>query len=185
MKIEFVSPEDAAELVEIYAPYVKNTAITFEYEVPTVEEFTNRITNTIKKFPYIKAVNDENQIVGYAYVGAFKTRAAYDWSVETSIYVRQDCKHQGIGKALYDQLECCCKKMGILNMNACIAYAKVEDQYLTNDSVRFHEKNGYKMVGTFHDCANKFGIWYNMVWMEKYIGDHSANPAPVNFGSYR
>lgn len=185
MKIEFVNPKDAVELVEIYAPYVKNTAITFEYEVPSVEEFTNRITNTLQKYPYIKAIDDNGKIVGYAYVSPFKTRAAYAWSVETSIYVKQDCKHQGIGKALYEYLENSCKKMGILNMNACIAYAKVEDRYLTNDSVRFHEKLGYKMVGTFHDCANKFGIWYNMVWMEKYIGEHNANPSPVNFGLYK
>lgn len=94
--------EDMQELVTIYSYYVENTAITFEYEVPSVEEFTNRYQNVIKKYPYIVAlINDK--IVGYAYVSPFKSRAAYDWAVETSIYCHKDYQKQGIGKALYSK----------------------------------------------------------------------------------
>ena len=80
--------EDAEQLVEIYAPYVTDTAITFEYEVPTVDEFRNRITNTLKKYPYLVAEDEQGRIIGYAYASPFKGRAAYDWAIETSIYVK-------------------------------------------------------------------------------------------------
>ena len=87
MKIEKVTVEDAEELLEIYAPYVENTAITFEYDVPSKDEFEERIKNISVKYPYIKAVH-EGKIVGYAYAASFKDRRAYDWSVETTIYVK-------------------------------------------------------------------------------------------------
>ena len=167
-------PADAKALLAIYTPYVEQTAITFEYDVPTLEEFTSRIQNTLQKFPYIIA-EENNQILGYAYASPFKERAAYGWSVETSIYVKQDERQKGIGRILYDRLEEILKKQGILNVNACIGYPQVEDEYLTQDSVRFHEKLGYSMVGTFHKCGYKFGRWYDMVWMEKFIGEHDTS----------
>ena len=186
MKIEKVILADAKELLEIYAPYVQKTAITFEYEVPSVEEFEKRITNISSKYPYIKAVNDNGVIVGYAYASSFKGRKAYDWSVEMTVYVKEDCKRQGIGAMLYDALEKSLADMGILNVNACIAYLKegTTDEHLTNDSMFFHKNRGYKLVGTFHDSGFKFGTWYDMIWMEKMLGEHTNTPAPVNFGSW-
>lgn len=169
---------DAQSLLEIYAPYVRNTAITFEYEVPEPTDFRKRIENTLKKYPYIVAEAD-GEILGYAYTGAFKERAAYDWSAEVSIYVKKDKRGLGIGGKLYAALEEISRAQHILNLNACIAYADTEDEYLTNDSVTFHSHMGYKMVGKFHQCGYKFGKWYDMVWMEKMIGEHPANPAPV------
>ena len=101
MNIEKVVIEDAKELLSIYAPYVKETAISFEYEVPTEEEFANRIQHISYKYPYIKAIED-GRILGYAYANTFKGRQAYDWSVETTIYLRQDAKRRGIGKCIVD-----------------------------------------------------------------------------------
>jgi phosphinothricin acetyltransferase len=170
--------EDAKEILEVYAPYVKDTAITFEYDVPTVEEFGDRITNTLKKYPYIVAI-DSNQIIGYAYVSPFKGRAAYDWAVETTVYVRQNCQGKGVGKKLYLALEEILKKQNILNMNACIAYTSIEDINLTNDSKYFHEHLGYNKVAHFSKCGYKFEKWYDMIWMEKIIGEHPVNPKPV------
>lgn len=186
MKIEKVTLEDAKELLSIYAPYVTNTAITFEYEIPSVKEFEDRIRNISSKFPYIKAVNDDGNIVGYAYASSFKGRRAYDWSVEMTVYVKEDCKRQKIGQMLYDVLEKSLADMGILNANACIACLKegTTDEHLTNDSMYFHEKRGYKLVGTFHDSGFKFGTWYDMIWMEKMLGEHTSTPAPVNFGNW-
>jgi phosphinothricin acetyltransferase len=186
MKVEKVTLEDAKELLDIYTPYVKKTAITFEYEVPSVKEFEDRIRNISSKFPYIKAVNDDGNIVGYAYASSFKGRRAYDWSVEMTVYVKEDCKRQKIGQTLYDALEKSLADMGILNANACIAYLKegTTDEHLTNDSMYFHEKRGYKLVGTFHDSGFKFGTWYDMIWMEKMLGEHTSTPAPVNFGNW-
>ena len=173
---------DAVGLLNIYAPYVEQTAITFEYEVPSTQEFEKRITDTIKKYPYLVA-ECGGEIVGYAYAGPFKERAAYDWAVETSIYVKMDCRKFGIGKKLYEELENALKKQGILNVNACIAYPKTEDEHLTKDSVYFHEKCGYTMVGKFHSCGYKFARWYDMVWMEKRIGEHKSPQEPVRWFS--
>lgn len=182
LKIRIASAKDAAALLEIYAPYVKNTAITFEYEVPSLQEFERRIENILKKYPYLVAETD-GKIVGYAYVIAFKERAAYDWAVETSIYIDKKLKRMGIGKKLYSVLEEILKKQNILNLNSCIAFADIEDEFLKNDSVYFHEKCGYSMVGKFHKCGCKFGKWYSMVWMEKFLGEHNENPKPMKWFS--
>lgn len=170
--------EDAEEILGIYAPYVQGTAITFEYVVPSVEEFRERIRHTLQKYPYLVACAD-GKIVGYAYAGAFKERAAYDWAVEMTVYVDQNRKKQGIGRLLYEQLEKALYRQNILNVNACIACPVGEDTHLTADSIFFHERMGYSMVGKFHQCGYKFDTWYDMVWMEKFLGEHPQHPQKV------
>ena len=156
VKIQVASVEDAEELLAIYAPYVEKTAITFEYEVPSVEEFKGRIAHVLQRFPYLKAVED-GKILGYAYVSPFKERAAYGWSVETSIYVDENVKHKGVGRKLHEVLEAV-----------------------------FHAHMGYRMVGEFKKCGYKFDRWYNMVWMEYIIGEHQAHmTAPESFPQIR
>lgn len=169
---------DAPRLLEIYAPYVTDTAITFEYDVPAVEEFRERMERTLEKYPYIVAVRD-GRIIGYAYASAFAERAAYGWSVELSIYVDMEERRSGAGRKLYDALETILKEMHILNVNACIACPKEEDEYLDRNSVQFHEHMGFRLAGEFHDSGYKFGRWYNMVWMEKMLGEHTDQPLPV------
>lgn len=171
VKIRSVSISDAKELLEIYAPYVIDTAITFEYEVPLLEEFEKRIIKIQEKYPYLVAEAD-GEIIGYAYATSFHPRAAYGWCAEMAIYLQKDKRQLGIGTKLYEALEARLKEMGILNLYACIGYAPVEDEYLTNASVIFHEKLGYKINGHFTKCGYKFGRWYDMVWMEKMIGKH-------------
>ena len=175
IEIREAKEADAAGLLAVYAPYVEQTAITFEYEVPTLEEFTERIRQTKAKYPYLVAKRD-GKVLGNAYAGQFHAREAYAWAVETSIYVDESCKHMGIGGMLHAALEEALKEQGFLNMNACIAYVPKEDEYLTNNSVEFHAHLGYRMVGQFYQCGYKFGRWYDMVWMEKLIGEHGANP---------
>ncbi|WP_373842685.1 N-acetyltransferase family protein [Limosilactobacillus sp.] len=177
---------DAPRLVEIYAPYVKKTVITFEYTVPTVDDFRQRMANTLVKYPYI-VVEQGNQVVGYAYVGPFVGRKAYDWSVETSIYIDPECRHNGIGGQLYAALEKILKEMGILNLNACIGYpVGKDDKYLTKNSAQFHRHLGYRLVGEFHRCGYKFNCWYDMIWMEKMLGDHPQIAQPIkNFNDVR
>lgn len=176
--VRIATTDDAEELLSIYGPYVEKTAISFEYDIPTVEEFRERIVNTLKKYPYLVAIDSNEQIVGYCYCGTFKARAAYDYSVETTIYLRGDSKGKGIGKLLYDKLEEYAKLQNIKNLNACIATCEVEDETLTNASSRFHERLGYRLVGEFLKCGYKFDRWYNMVWMEKLIGTHESKPEP-------
>ena len=192
-RIRMATSEDAEKLLEIYRYYVENTAITFEYDVPTVDEFKKRIETVLEKFPYIvveevkKAGNLDKKdgdisgrILGYCYVSPFHPRAAYQWCVETSIYIDKDCKGMGLGKLLYLDMEKRLKKQGVLNLNACIGVPSgAEDEHLTFDSVNFHKHMGYSMVGEFHQCGYKFGKWYNMVWMEKMIGEHTNNPEAI------
>ena len=169
---------DAERILEIYDYYVKNTAITFEYTTPTLEEFRGRMEKIMQKYPYLVAEKD-GVIAGYAYAGAFVGRAAYDWSCETSIYLDKNARKCGIGKTLYAALEKELKEMGILNMYACIGYPAEEDEYLTKNSADFHSHIGFTQVGEFHKCGYKFGHWYNMIWMEKVIGEHKEKQAPV------
>lgn len=181
------SPDDAAALLEIYSYYVENTAITFEWEVPSLDDFRERIKNTLRSFPYIVAEREAGaegggrEILGYAYASAFKARAAYAWSVESSIYVKKTCRQAGIGSQLLQELENCLRKQNYLNINACIACAGKDknDPYITDASIRFHEKMGYRLVGEFTDCGFKFKRWYNMVWMEKMLGEHSSEPPAI------
>ena len=184
IKISKVTIDDAPELLRIYAPYVKDTAISFEYEVPTLEEFERRIRNISSNLPYIKATID-GRIVGYAYANSFKERAAYDWSVETTVYVDFECRQKGIGSSLYKTLEGILKDIGILNMNACIASPISESKYLTDDSIKFHTAMGFTEVGKFHNSGYKFGKWFDMIWMEKIIGNHEGNVTEVRFGEWR
>lgn len=183
--IRIASPSDAPELLAIYAPYITKTAISFEYDVPSVEEFADRIRTTLEKYPYLAAESD-GHIVGYCYVSILHGRQAYDWSVETSIYVDQNCKRMGIGKKLHDALEQALSAMGILNLYACIAFPIGEDPYLTEDSVHFHEHLGYTHTAHFHKCGYKFNRWYDIVWMEKAIGKHlECQPAVKKFSEIK
>ena len=184
MTITRVLPEDAKELLAVYAPYVTDTAVSFEYEVPSVEEFRERIVTISAKYPYLKAVKD-GEIVGYAYAHTFLPRPAYQYSVETTIYLRKDVKRQGIGRELYTALEASLRSMNIMNMNACIAVTDTEDERLTNDSFRFHEKMGFRLIGTFHKSGYKFGTWYDMIWMEKLLAPDCENPPEVLWGKWK
>ena len=178
VKIRVAEPQDATALRAIYKPYVEKTVITFEYAVPTVEEFSERISKTLQRYPYLVA-EYKGAILGYAYTGPFVGRAAYDWGVETSIYLDENNKKMGLGKRLYAALEKISQAQHILNMNACIGYPQVEDEYLTKNSVEFHAHLGFRMVGIFHQCGYKFKRWYDMAWMEKIIGEHTADVLPV------
>lgn len=131
MEIRLATPQDAEELLEIYRYYVEHTAITFEYETPSITEFRQRIKQTLKRYPYLAAVDGHGKIVGYAYASSFKNRAAYDWSVETTIYVDKDVKRQGIGKKLYEALEEILRKQHVINLDACITDPEIEDEYVT------------------------------------------------------
>ena len=180
ISIRFAKPEDAKELLKIYAYYVTDTAISFETEVPSEEEFKLRIEEVLKSYPFIVACKDD-EILGYAYLHSFVGRKAYELSAETTIYLNPDKKKMGIGKKLYSVLEDIAKAQNITNLYSCIGYVDKEDEYLNNNSVQFHEHIGFRMVGKFENCGHKFGRWYHMVWMEKIIGEHGEIREFLNF----
>ena len=174
--IRSAAPEDAPRLREIYAFYVVHTAVTYEYDVPSPEEFRGRMERTLEHYPYLVVVEDGN-IRGYAYAGPFHSRAAYTRCCELSIYLDQSARRRGFGRMLYEALEERLRAMGMLNLYACIGDPVEEDEYLTRASEKFHAAMGYTKIGTFHRCGWKFGRWYNMIWMEKLLEEHPAPPA--------
>ncbi|MDN2453906.1 GNAT family N-acetyltransferase [Lactobacillus sp. UCMA15818] len=175
IKIRLVTLADAPALLHIYQYYVQQTAITFEYDTPTIEEFEKRIRNISLGYPYLVAYAD-NKILGFAYLSSFHPRAAYIWSAEISIYLSHDVQHHGIGTLLYNELEKIAAAQNILNINACISLPKTTDTHLPMSSIYFHKKNGFKKVAHFHDVGYKFNTWFDMIWMEK---SNNIHPSPM------
>lgn len=169
--IRIATITDAPAILNIYGYYVSKTAISMEYDVPSLGEFEKRIENTLENYPYLVAEQD-GKIIGYAYAGKFHPRAAFYKSAEVSIYIHHDAQKSGFGRRLYEEIETILAKQGILNVYASIAYTDVEDEYLTNNSTQFHEHMGYKKVAQFNNCCTKFGRWYHLIWMEKFLGVH-------------
>lgn len=179
ISIRSAKEEDASELLCIYAPYVLHTAITFEYEVPSEQDFAERIRTISVRYPYLVAEID-GKIVGYAYGAPFHNdRRAYQWAAEVSIYIDQAFHGQGIGRQLYMALEQRLKKQGVLNINAAIAYPEKSDHTLSTKSADFHAHMGFQKVGMFHRCGFKFQQWYHILWMEKFLGEHTSQPMPL------
>lgn len=170
MEIRPALIEDVPKLTEIYAPYVRETAVTFDYQVPSAEAFAALIQSTLRKYPFLVAKEDE-KILGYAYVSDYKKKKAYDWSVETTIYVRQDAQRSGIGSRLYEAMENYLLKQHICNLYACITYPNPA-------SIAFHERFGYKIAAHFSNSGYKLGKWYDIVWMEKHLDPHPVPPEP-------
>lgn len=161
MIIRPVQLSDAETIRAIYQPYVTETAITFEVDVPTVQEFESRIIKTLTQFPYLVAEVD-GKVVGYAYASTYYARAAYDWTTELSIYVTKEARGQGIGSALYTALEEELQARGYLRFLACIAVPN-------EASISMHEKRGYVQVAHFPKIGYKFNKWHDIVWMQKTI----------------
>ena len=166
--IRNVRLEDAERLVEIYSYYVLNTAVSFEYEVPTVNEFKSRIEKITAKYPYLVCEKD-GRIVGYVYASEYSSREAYSWTVATSIYLDKECRRQGLGTMLYEEFEKRLRDMGIVNLLAGTAFCEVEDEFLTHDSKEFHLRKGYEEVAHFKSVGKKFDRWYDLLWMQKRL----------------
>lgn len=172
--IRVAKEADSAALAAIYGWYVENTAVSFEYEAPTAEEFAGRIREILQTHPFL-VCEDDGELLGYAYAHPLIRRKACDWAVEVSIYIRRDVRGKGIGKALYEALENALLLQNICTLEACVASADILDEYLTDDSVRFHSRMGYAQVGKMSDCGYKFGKWYHLLWLEKHIAPRKTD----------
>ena len=168
IQIRDVKLSDAAGLADIYSYYVTDTAISFEYDAPDAAEFERRIRTVTKRFPYIVAEAD-GMTVGFAYAHPFIDRAAYAHCAEVTVYISREYMREGIGRALYTELESRLKTMGIKQLYACVAETENEDEYLTNNSPDFHRHMGYTTVGVFKNSGFKFNHYYDMIYMEKHI----------------
>jgi phosphinothricin acetyltransferase len=168
--IRLAQEADAAEILEIYDIYVKESAVTFECETPSLDEFKNRIKEISSCYPYIVCVSDK-KIIGYAYAHRQKERAAYQWNAELSVYVDKAYFRRGAGRALYSAL------IGILRMqNVRNVYGGVASP--NKNSERLHEYFGFKKLGVYHNTGYKCGAWHDVAWYERAIGEYDIEPKP-------
>ncbi len=163
IRVRSATETDAPALLEIYRPYVERTAISFETELPTTEQFAGRIAKCLSTWDWVVA-EDDAACLGYAYGTAHRERAAYRWSVETSVYVREDQHRRGVATRVYDALLERLKTKGYCNAFAGIA--------LPNDaSVALHERLGFEMIGAFKRVGWKFGRWHDVAWLQRRLRD--------------
>ena len=135
-QIRAATVADAEAMLTIYAPCVTDTAISFEIEVPLVAEYSERIRNVTAKYPWLVATSD-SQVVGFAYASSHRSRAAYRYSVESSVYIDSGFQGLGIGSALYQRLFEELAKLGFKNVFAGTTLPN-------NSSVMLHEKFGFR-----------------------------------------
>jgi phosphinothricin acetyltransferase len=162
---------DAAAVLAIYTPYVRTTAITFEYEAPSLDEMAARVRTVTARAPWLVLEHD-GDVVGYAYAATWRTRAAYQWSIETTVYVRGDRQRQGAGRTLYRALLACLRLQGFR-----LAIGNIT---LPNPaSVALHEAFGYRPVGANRACGWKLGAWHDVgTWELPLASDGGREPAP-------
>ncbi|MBR5226424.1 MAG: N-acetyltransferase [Clostridia bacterium] len=173
--MEIVAAEafDAQAVLCIYAPYIRQTAVTFETEVPGETEFARRIESISGEFPYLLLFAD-SELVGYAYAHRQAERAAYGWNAELSVYLRMDCRGRGMGRALYQLLIDLLAMQGYVNVYGVITGSNTP-------SIALHEKMGFAHAGVHEKTGYKFGQWHDVVWMHKRIGGDGAPGAIVRF----
>lgn len=165
------TPEDAACLRAVYAPYVTDTAITFEYDVPDVEEFRTRIRNICRTYPYL-VCEREGRVAGYAYAHRHMERAAYQWNAELSVYVEQSLRGRGLGFALYSALLDLLRLQGVHNVYGCVTTPNPRSEKL-------HARLGFHLVGVQHAAGYKLGQWHDVSWFEKRLTEATSSPPPI------
>lgn len=167
--IRMATVADAREVLAIYAPIVRGTAISYETEVPSETEIGGRIASTLEAYPWLCCEID-GRFAGYAYASRFRARAAYQWTAETTVYVADWARKRGVARGLYTSLLECCRVIGHRTAVGVIG--------LPNEpSVRFHRAMGFVEVGVIHRCGYKFNQWQDAGWYERAIGDHEMSPS--------
>lgn len=166
--IRLAEKNDSAAILRIYAPYITDSAVSFETEVPSVGDFANRIESICEIYPYLVYLVD-GKIIGYAYASKHRERAAYRFDVDVSVYVLPEYHGQGVANRLYSCLFRILKELGYCNAYA--GYTVPNEK-----SMRFHEKSGFTYVGTYYKTGFKLGRWHDVVWVGKVISEHAENP---------
>jgi phosphinothricin acetyltransferase len=168
--IRLASEQDAAAIQAIYAPYVRETVISFEAEPPDVETMRERICKILEMFPWLVCEYD-GEIVGFAYASRHRERHAYQWSVDATVYVRRGLQRSGVGRGLYTSLFALLRLQGFFNAYAGIA--------LPNDaSVGLHRALGFQPVGVYEHVGYKLGKWHSVAWMGLTLQPPAESPAP-------
>ena len=158
---------DVPAMLAIYAPFVRETAVSFEYEVPSEEEFLQRVQEHQKLLPWL-VCEEDGRVLGYAYAGLPFERAAYRWNAEVSCYLAPEARGHGLGRQLYARLEALLTDLGYRKLFAIVTSAN-------EPSLAFHHALGFVETARFTDVGFKFGRWYDVVWLEKSL-PQTENP---------
>ena len=172
MNFRIATIDDAAELSAIYSQYI-HTAITFEYTLPSVKEFSQRVGSTLKEYPYPVCV-ESGKICGYACAHRIQAREAYQWGAELSIYLDAAVTSRGIGKKLYSLLIDLLKRQGVRTVYGCVATPNPRSEKL-------HERLGFRTIGVFRRAGFKAGSWHDVTWFEKSIARYDVPAALIPF----
>lgn len=154
-------PNDAPSVQAIYAPMVERTTVSFEEAVPSIEELASRIEILLEAYPYLVAERN-GEIIGFAYAGQHRSRSAYRWSVDVSVYVAEDGRRLGTGSALYDQL---LRTLADRGYHAAFAGIALPNPA----SIALHKAAGFRPVGVYHQVGFKFGQWHDVSWWQRLL----------------
>ncbi len=171
MIMRFATPDDAQAIQAIYAPFIENTVITFENEVPSSEEMAGRIASIQQMYPWIVA-EQEGEVIGYAYASALRSRAAYQWCAELSVYINSDQAGHGYGAQLYDALMQLLRLQGIRVVYGVVAVPNAASE-------RLHQRFGFKQAGLLSRCGYKLGQWIDVAYFEKRLIEDDSHPDPI------
>ncbi|WP_205703181.1 MULTISPECIES: GNAT family N-acetyltransferase [Acutalibacteraceae] len=169
--VRFVRETDAEKILDIYRPYIMETAITFEEETPSPEEFRDRILTISEEYPYLVCESD-GAVAAYAYASRYQKRASYRWNAELSVYVERSALRRGYGKTLYGALLEMLRLQGVQNVYAIITVPN-------RNSEKMHESLGFRRLGEYRRTGFKRGGWHDVALFEKSIGSHGSDPAPM------
>lgn len=167
-KIRLATADDSASILEIYTPYITDTVITFEYTVPSITEFKERMAHIQGTYPWL-VYEISNAVAGYAYASQYREREAYKWSVDFAIYINPEYHGKKIGKALYYALSETLKLQGYYNAYAGVTVPNVKSEGL-------HEAFGFHTIGTYQKVGYKFGCWHDVRWYEISLREHDKSP---------
>lgn len=170
-RFRLATANDAAEVAAIYAPVVASTTISFETEPPTADIMRDRIQSTLQRLPWLVSLDQHGRVNGYAYAGKHRERAAYQWAVDTSVYIREDSRGQGLGAALYGELFRLLVDLGYYQAFAGIALPNAA-------SVALHETVGFEPIGVYRSVGFKFGHWHDVGWWQRTLQPLQTPTAP-------
>jgi L-amino acid N-acyltransferase YncA len=175
VNIRSATLHDADAFAEIYAPIVLETAISFEWTPPTADDFRARIAKVGAKYPWLVAEDDNAHVAGFVYASSHRDPPSYQWSVNTSVFIRADARGQGVGTALYEELHRQLVERGYYRAYAGIALPNL-------GSVALHESVGYRLLGIYEKVGFKFGQWRDVGWWQKELQPCVGEPTPPRAG---
>lgn len=169
--IRLTTSDDVKDILDIYAPFITDTTTTFEYEVPSEKEMADRIAKYQLKGPWLSAVDGE-KVIGYAYASEHRSRDAYQWSIELSVYIHTDYRGIGLATRLYE-----CALEILHQQGYCSVFAGITQPNPASDA--FHKSLGFQLIGTYSNVGFKHNKWCDVKWYERSLNKFNMVPKPI------